>query len=61
MVNKLNKIDKHNVNVYLVNTGLDSVGKRHPLEYTRRCIKTAIDLEVEDQSERVLVTLEKLL
>ena len=57
----INKIDKHNVNVYLVNTGLDSVGKRHPLEYTRRCIKTAIDLEIEDQSERVLVTLEKLL
>lgn len=57
----MDSIDKHDVSVYLVNTGMDSVGKRHSLEYTRKCIKTAIDLEVEDQSERVLGILEKLL
>jgi phosphoenolpyruvate carboxykinase (ATP) len=33
------KIDKHNVNVYLVNTGLNGQGKRMSIKDTRACIK----------------------
>lgn len=57
----MNKIDKTNCNVYLINTGMNSTGKRFDLDYTRRCVKTAIDLDVEDQSKTVLETLESLL
>jgi phosphoenolpyruvate carboxykinase (ATP) len=32
------KIDKHNVNVYLVNTGLNGAGKRMSIKDTRACI-----------------------
>ena len=39
----MKRIEEHNCNVYLVNTGMDSNGKRFELGYTRHCIKEAID------------------
>jgi phosphoenolpyruvate carboxykinase (ATP) len=41
----MEKIRKHRCNVYLVNTGMSSDGKRYPLDFTRSCIKGAIDEE----------------
>ena len=38
----MKKIDLHDCNVFLVNTGMDGDGKRFPLEFTRNCIKDAI-------------------
>lgn len=57
----MNKIKKHNCNVYLVNTGMDPSGKRYSLDYTRSCIKTAIDLDVPDRSEEALAILKNFL
>ena len=57
----MDKIDTHNVNVYLVNTGMDKDGKRFPLEFTRQCVKDAIVTGRADNSEQVLQTLEGLL
>ena len=47
--------------MYLVNTGMGSNQIRFPLDFTRNCVKQAIDLTVEDDSENVLKTLEKLI
>jgi phosphoenolpyruvate carboxykinase (ATP) len=41
----MERIRKHRCNVYLVNTGMNSDGKRYPLDFTRSCIKGAIDEE----------------
>ena len=41
----MEKIHEHRCNVYLVNTGMNSDGKRYPLDFTRNCIKGAIDEE----------------
>ena len=57
----MKKIEQHNCNVYLINTGMDSSGVRYPLDFTRNCVKTAIDLEVKDNSQDVLKTLEQLI
>ena len=57
----MKKIEKHNCNVYLINTGMDSSGKRYPLEFTRNCVKSAIDLDAEDISEEILNKLLTLL
>ena len=57
----MKKIEQHNCNVYLINTGMDSSGVRYSLDFTRNCVKTAIDLEVEDNSRDVLKTLEQLI
>ena len=57
----IKKIEKHNCNVYLINTGMDSSGKRYPLEFTRNCVKSAIDLDAEDISEEILKKLLTLL
>lgn len=46
------KISKHNVNCWLVNTGLTGgpygVGKRFSIEYTRRIIKAILDNELDN-------------
>lgn len=57
----MSKIDNHQVNVYLVNTGMDKDGKRFPLEFTRQCVKDAIVTGRVDNSQQVLDTLERLI
>tara|TARA_B100000085_G_scaffold72606_1_gene65034 strand:- start:4761 stop:5975 length:1215 start_codon:yes stop_codon:yes gene_type:complete len=57
----MEKIDKHNANVYLVNTGMDKDGKRFKLDFTRNCIKHVMSNELHDTSEEVLEILENLL
>lgn len=60
----MRNIEKHNSNVFLVNTGIDgSTGSRFPLEFTRNTIKQAITTEypLRDTSQQVLQTLEKLI
>ena len=57
----MEKIAQNIARVFLINTGMDGVGKRYPLEYTRKCIKTAMDLYVADESKSVLNILESLL
>ncbi len=41
------KIDKHNVNVYLVNTGLNGQGKRMSIKDTRACINGILNGSIE--------------
>ena len=57
----MKRIEDNNVNVYLVNTGMDKDGVRFPLEFTRQCVKDAIVTGRADNSEQVLQTLEGLL
>jgi len=49
----MQRIEKYGSKVYLVNTGMNTDGKRFDLEFTRKCIKTAMDLEVEDNSKEI--------
>ena len=44
----MNRVERHNCNVYVVNTGMCSTGKRFALDYTRNCIKRAIDSHTPD-------------
>tara|TARA_A100001011_G_C14207937_1_gene798641 strand:- start:143 stop:1336 length:1194 start_codon:yes stop_codon:yes gene_type:complete len=59
----MKKIKKHNCNVFLVNTGMDKNGKRFDLDFTRNTIKQTILTEypLEDESDKVLKTLEKMM
>lgn len=57
----MQRIEKYGSNVYLVNTGMDHKGHRFSLPFTRMCIKTAMDLEVPDNSEEILNKLLTLL
>lgn len=57
----MKKVEEHNCNVFLINTGMDKDGKRFSLEYTRRCIKFVIENEIEDKSEEILNKLLTLL
>jgi len=57
----MNKIHANSCNVYLVNTGMDTNGRRYPLDFTRECIKKAIDNDITDNSLEVLKTLENLI
>ena len=59
----MEKIHLHKCNVFLVNTGMDGKGKRYPLSFTRKCIKSAIDFNVprEDYSKEILQDLKDLL
>ena len=59
----MQKITRHNCNVYLINTGRNSEGKRFPLPFTRNCIKQAIqdNFPSKDNSEHVLEILERIL
>ena len=57
----MKNIEKHNSNVFLVNTGMNpQTGKRFSLDFTRNTIKQAILTEypLKDTSEEVLKTLE---
>ena len=42
------KIEKHNVNVYLVNTGLNGAGKRMSIKDTRACINGILNGSIND-------------
>ena len=57
----MQKVEQNQCNVYLINTGMDKDGKRYPLEYTRQCIKDAIQKGSSDESEIVLGILEGLI
>ena len=57
----MQKVEQVDCNVYLINTGMDKDGKRYPLEYTRQCIKDAIQKTSTDESETVLGILEGLI
>ena len=57
----MKKVEEHDCNVFLINTGMDKDGKRFSLEYTRRCIKFVIENEIEDKSEEILNKLLTLL
>ena len=59
----MQKVDQHNCNVFLVNTGMDGNGKRFPLEFTRNCIKQAIDFGTprEDHSKEISQDLKDIL
>ncbi len=60
----MDKIENHNSNVFLVNTGMNpETNERFALDFTRNTIKQAILTEypLKDTSEEVLDTLEKLI
>ena len=57
----MKKVEEHDCNVFLINTGMDKDGKRFSLKYTRECIKFAIENEIEDKSEEILKKLLTLL
>mgnify|MGYP001572306061 FL=1 len=57
----MNKIHANDCNVYLINTGMDSTGTRYDLEYTRRCVREAIEYGCRDKSKEVLNILEYLI
>lgn len=60
----MKNIEKHNSNVFLVNTGMNpETGKRFPLDFTRNTIKRAIQTEypLKDTSEEVLNKLETII
>ena len=57
----MQKVEQNNCNVYLINTGMNRNGRRYPLEYTRQCIKDAIQKGSTDESEIVLGILEGLI
>ena len=57
-------IEKHNSNVFLVNTGMNpETGERFALDFTRNTVKQAITTEypLRDTSQQVLNTLEELI
>lgn len=56
----MEKIKEHDVNVYLINTGMDKSGKRFPLEFTRNCVTNSLIRGAEDRSEEVLEILERM-
>jgi phosphoenolpyruvate carboxykinase (ATP) len=57
----MNKISTDQCNVYLINTGMGVDGKRFSLDFTRECVKSAIDIGAGDSSADVLGILEKLI
>lgn len=57
----IDKINKHNCNVYLINTGMDNNQIRYPLKFTRDTIVNTINDGASDKSQSVLRTLEELI
>ena len=60
----MKNIEKHNSNVFLVNTGMNpETQERFPLDFTRNTIKQSILTEypLKDTSEKVLKTLEQVI
>jgi len=57
----IQKIHANNCNVYLINTGMDSDGERFSLDFTRECVKMAIEQGAPDNSDACLEILEELI
>ena len=59
----MQRVENNNCNVFLVNTGMDTNGKRFALEYTRKCVRDAIDSNTPsvDSSKEVSDILEECL
>lgn len=59
----MQRVEDNNCNVFLVNTGMDTNGKRFALEYTRKCVRDAIDSNTPsvDSSKEVSDILEECL
>ena len=59
----MQRVEDNNCNVFLVNTGMDTTGKRFALEYTRKCVRDAIDSNTPsvDSSKEVSDILEECL
>ena len=59
----MRRVEDNNCNVFLVNTGMDTNGKRFALEYTRKCVRDAIDSNTPsvDSSKEVSDILEECL
>ncbi len=60
----MEKVNHHNSNVFLVNTGMNpETGKRFALDFTRNTIKQAILTEypLQDTSDTVLNKLEEII
>jgi len=59
----MDKVNANDCNVYLINTGMNHEGIRFDLNYTRQCVKSAIETgsDKDDNSEHCLLTLEKLI
>tara|TARA_B100000131_G_scaffold314826_1_gene352266 strand:+ start:262 stop:1461 length:1200 start_codon:yes stop_codon:yes gene_type:complete len=59
----IQRVENNNCNVFLVNTGMDTNGKRFALEYTRKCVRDAIDSNTPsvDSSKEVSDILEECL
>ena len=57
----MDKITKHSCDVYLINTGMNNEGRRFPLDYTRKCVKDAIQETAIDNSVECLEHLEKMI
>ena len=57
----MQKIESNECNVYLINTGMGEDGVRFFFFFTRQCVKTCIEKNIEDKSWEVLKTLEDLI
>ena len=59
----MQRVEDNDCNVFLVNTGMNTNGKRFALEYTRKCVKDAIDSNTPsiDTSKQVSDILEECL
>jgi len=59
----MRRVEDNDCNVFLVNTGMNVNGKRFALEYTRKCVKDAIDSNTPsiDSSKEVSDILEECL
>ena len=57
----MNKIDANDCNVYLINTGMDRDGIRFSLDFTRECVKMAINEGAPDNTDACLEILEELI
>jgi phosphoenolpyruvate carboxykinase (ATP) len=57
----IQKIHANDCNVYLINTGMDRDGERFSLDFTRECVKMAIEQGAPDNSDACLEILEELI
>ena len=57
----IQKIHANDCNVYLINTGMDSDGERFSLDFTRECVKMAIEKGAPNNSDACLEILEELI
>lgn len=57
----MQKIEANDCNVYLINTGMDRDGIRFSLDFTRDCVKMAINKGAPDNTDACLEILEELI